>query len=104
MISQLKDRYPIERLCAVLDCPRSSYYYQSRGRDETALAEAVEQLLLRKPFFGYRRIAAQLKREGQAVNTKVVRRILKALGVQRKVGQVRIRTPTVASRTGVTRI
>ena len=44
-------------------------------------------LLLRKPFFGYRRIAAQLKREGRVVNTKVVRRILKELGVQRQVGR-----------------
>ena len=41
---------------------------------------------------GYRRIAAQLRREGQTVNTKRVRRILKELGVQRKIGQVRIRT------------
>jgi hypothetical protein len=24
MIAQLKDSYPVERICAVLDCPRSS--------------------------------------------------------------------------------
>lgn len=52
----------------------------------------MEQLLLRKPFYGYRRIAAQLKREGQTVNTKVIRQILKDLGIHRPVGQVRIRT------------
>ena len=92
MIAQLKDSYPVERICAVLDCPRSSYYYVPIGQDDTELVEAIEQLLLRKPFFGYRRIAAQLKREGRTVNTKVVRRILKELGVKRKVGQVRIRT------------
>jgi transposase InsO family protein len=92
MIGQLKDMYPVERLCAVLDCPRSSYYYQPSRGDATELSEAIEQLLLRRPFFGYRRIAAQLRREGRTVNTKVVRRILKALGLQRKVGQVRIRT------------
>jgi putative transposase len=92
MIGQLKDRYPVERVCAVLDCPRSSYYYQTSERDDTQVVEAVEQLLLRKPFFGYRRIAAQLQREGHTVNTKVVRRILQELGVPRKVGQVCIRT------------
>lgn len=92
MIGQLKDSYPVERICAVLDCPRSSYYYPARQRDDAALVDAVEQLLLRKPFFGYRRIAAQLRREGRTVNTKVVRRILNGLGIQRKVGQVRIRT------------
>ncbi len=92
MIAQLQDSYSVERLCAVLDCPRSSYYYQAAPSDHAARMEAVEQLLLRKPFFGYRRIAAQLKREGQPINRKVVQRILKELGVQRKVGQVRIRT------------
>ena len=92
MIAQLKANYPVEHACAVLDCPRSSYYYAPSGRDDTALVEAIEQLLLRRPFFGYRRITAQLHREGRPVNTKVVRRILKALGLQRKVGQVRIRT------------
>src|SRR5258708_33381085 len=88
MIGQLKDIYSVERLCAVLDCPRSSYYYQPSGHDATALVEAIEELLLRKPFFGYRRIAAQLRRERRSVNTDVGRRSLKGLGVQRKVGQL----------------
>ncbi len=92
MIEQLKATYPVERVCAVLDCPRSSYYYERQSQDRSALVEAVEQLLLRRPYFGYRRIAAQLRREGRVVNTKVVRQILKDLGVQRRVGQVRIRT------------
>jgi hypothetical protein len=59
MIAQLKDSYPVERICAVLDCPCSSYYYVPCGRNDTELVEVVEQMLLRKPFFGYRRIAAQ---------------------------------------------
>jgi putative transposase len=92
MIEQLQDSYPVERICGVLDCPRSSAYYVPSGRHDTEVVELIEQLLLRKPYFGYRRIAAQLKREGHTVNTKVVRRILKELGIRRKVGQVRIRT------------
>lgn len=92
MIEQLAESYPIERLCAVLGCPRSSYYYQAAPSTDAPIVEAVEQLLLRKPFLGYRRIAAQLRREGHTVNTKRVRRILKELGVSRKIGQVHIRT------------
>lgn len=92
MIGQLKDTYPVERICAVLGCPRSSYYYEAMVGTDDGLVEAIEQVLLHRPFFGYRRVTAQLKREGWLVNSKVVRRILKALGVQRKVGQVRIRT------------
>src|SRR5579859_5922894 len=95
MIEQLKESYPIERLCAVLGCPRSSYYYQAAPGTDEALVEAVEQLWLRKPFLGYRRIAAQLRREVQTVNTKRVRRILKELGVQRNI--LYIHTPTTES-------
>jgi len=92
MIGHLKDRYPVERICAVLDCAHSSAYYALGRHDAGDGVEAIAQLLLRKPFYGYRRVAAQLKREGRIVNTKVVRRILKEPGIQRKVGQVRIRT------------
>lgn len=52
MIGELRATYPVERVCTVLDCPRSSYYYQAVPSEQTALVEAVEQLLLRKPFFG----------------------------------------------------
>jgi transposase InsO family protein len=76
----------------VLDWPRSSYYYQPGGGADPELVEVIEQVFVRKPFCGYRRIAAQRKREGRLVNTKVGRRILKELGVPRKVGQIRIRT------------
>src|SRR5215831_3982200 len=31
MIAQLQDSYPVERLWAVLDCPRSAYYYVLSG-------------------------------------------------------------------------
>ncbi len=45
MIAELSDNYPVERLCAVLDCPRSSYYYQAVPDERVAVVEAVEQLL-----------------------------------------------------------
>lgn len=93
MRAQLKDSYPVERPCGVLDCPRSSYDYPTGRREAGAIVEAVEPLWWRRPCFGDRRMAAQLRREGRTVNTKVVRSILKALGVQRKMRQVRVRTP-----------
>lgn len=92
MRAHLKASYPGERIGGVLDCPRSAYYYQPSGRDHTELVEAVAPLVRRRPCFGYRRIAAPLKRAGRPVNTKGVRRILKERGLQGKVGQVRLRT------------
>lgn len=92
MINQMKGQYPIQVLCETLDCPRSSYYYEAALLDDTALVEVIEQILLRFPFYGYRRLTAELGRQGWQLNEKVVRRVMKQLGVKGQVGQVRITT------------
>lgn len=89
MIQQLKTSYPIERLCEVLDCPRSSYYYQPSQGNDPVLEDAIGRILQRWPFYGYRRLTAQLAREGLPVNSKAVRRVLKQIGHTGQVGQVK---------------
>jgi hypothetical protein len=64
MISTLAETYPTKTLCAVLDCPRSSFYYQRQTTDDQALLVMIEQIHARWPFYGYRRLTAQLAREG----------------------------------------
>jgi hypothetical protein len=46
------------------ECPRSTYYFQPTQRGETAVIETIEQVLMRRPCFGYRRVIVQLKQEG----------------------------------------
>jgi putative transposase len=92
MIDQLKSAYPVAQLCRVLDCPRSSYYDRPQERDERGLVAAIEAILMKWPFYGYRRLRAQLRREGLTVGERVVRRILRELGVSHSVGKVRVRT------------
>ncbi len=79
-------------MCEVFDCRRSTYYYQTAQRDETAVVEAIEQVLMRRPCFGYRRVVAQLQRAGVQAGETVVRRLLKALGHSRSVGKVKVQT------------
>jgi len=88
MIDQMKQDYPIKALCETLDCPRSSYYYEAQPPDDQVLCEKIEQIHLRWPFYGYRRMTAQLKREGLPVNSKAVRRVMKTLDLSGKVGVV----------------
>jgi transposase InsO family protein len=93
MIDQMKANYPVSVLCEVVELSRSTYYHRGRGIvDDPAVVSAIEHILMRYPFYGYRRIHAQLKREGMAVSERVVRRILKDLGGSRQVGKVRINT------------
>lgn len=89
MIDRLKAQYPVERLCEALDCPRSSYYYPSSEGNDEVLKSAIERIIGRWPFYGYRRVTAQLEREGLPVNSKAVRRVMNQMGHRGKVGQVK---------------
>ncbi len=92
MIHQLSSNYPIRLLCEVLDCPRRSYYYHAIPAGELALRTAIEQIIIRWPFYGYRRVTAQLRREGWLANSKVVRRLMHEFGLHGRVGRVRWHT------------
>ena len=93
MIDTLKGQYAITFLCEVLAINRSSYYYQPEPLPASAeMIAAVEAILMRWPFYGYRRVYHQLKREGWQPGEKQVRRILNWLGISRQVGRVRVRT------------
>ena len=44
MIEQMKSRYPVQALCEVLDCPRSSYYYEPQPANDEVIQDKLEQL------------------------------------------------------------
>jgi putative transposase len=92
MIDQLKDEYPVRQLCETLECSPSTYYYQTQAVSADDLISAIEDLLMRRPFFGYRRVLKQLQRAGWIVGETRVRRVLKAMGHTARIGRVRVRT------------
>ena len=78
----LAESYPVQVVCQVLDCARSSYYYQAEAGDESQLKETVRQLAGQWPTYGYRRLTKQLERDtGQVVNHKKMRRLMGELGL-----------------------
>jgi putative transposase len=51
--------------------PRSSQRYRAQARNgERALCRRIRELALRHPRYGYRRVAALLRRDGWRVNRK----------------------------------
>jgi len=93
MIGALSQEYPASMVCDLLSCPRSSFYYQSVvNPQDAAIIEAIERLLMRWPFYGYRRVTAQLKREGWSVGETRVRRLLKQIDHSCSVGRLRVTT------------
>lgn len=75
------------KACALAGLPRSSLYYAKRRRSytpEEGLCEKIVQLCRERPTYGYRRIAAMLRRQGCIVNRKKVQRIMGQLGLLHK--------------------
>lgn len=72
------------RRCALLNVPRSSAYYRptlASARD-LALMRAIDEIHLRWPFYGSRRLREELKAQGQAVNRKRVQRLMRQMGLR----------------------
>ena len=62
---------------------RSSVYYKkAEKKDERDLEEAIMSIYMKWPFYGYRRIREQLKREGHHFNRKRIRRIMHDLCIK----------------------
>jgi putative transposase len=76
MIQDLAIAFPVRLLCRLLDVRPSSYYYQPRGNDDLTVLSWIEDVLLRFPTYGYRRVTAQLGREGHPVNHKRIQRVM----------------------------
>jgi putative transposase len=93
----LAESYPVSVICAVLGLPRSTFYYHPAPPDATTtLRTALERLALEWPTYGYRRLTAQLRREGVVANSKRVRRLMAELGLAAKPVQRKVRTTNSA--------
>jgi putative transposase len=69
---------------------RSTFYYQKKVnrtniQHEALLKEKIQQIAYEHPYYGYRRITAQLHRENIKVNHKRVLRMMRELGIQGRI-------------------
>jgi putative transposase len=72
----------VERMCALAGVSRAGYYRHWRvsapRQEETTVRDAVQRVALTNRRYGYRRIAAELHRDGLVVNHKRVLRLMHA--------------------------
>jgi len=69
------------RACRFTGFARSSQRYRSRRADRRALRERLHTLAVLRPRWGYRRLYVLLRREGYAVNRKLVHRLYREEGL-----------------------
>lgn len=67
----------------LLNLNRSSLYYKpaAPSAEEVALKHRIDEIYTAHPFYGLRRITAQLCRQGYQVNRKAVQRHMNEMGM-----------------------
>lgn len=74
----------IRRQCALLELPRSSYYYVPASETplNMELMRRIDKQYLKTPFYGSPRMTAYLRQAGYGVNRKRIQRLMHLMGIQ----------------------
>jgi putative transposase len=74
----------VTRQCELLGLARSSFYYQPAvvSAEQLALMRDLDRLYTRWPFYGSRRLAWALRRQGHEVGRKRVQSLMRTMGLE----------------------
>lgn len=94
MISK-KHALPVVRQCKILDLSRSSFYYQSVPLSDDVLntMSLIDEIHLRYPFYGSRRIRDELLDNGFHISRSRVSNLMKKMGVEALYRKPRLSKP-----------
>ena len=83
LVERESSELPLTQQAELLSISRSSLYYQPRepSAEEIAIKHRIDELYTQYPFYGSRRIAAQMQREGVLINRKAVQRHMREMGI-----------------------
>ena len=83
MVDPNHARLSIVRQCRLVSVARSSFYYEGTGESplNLRLMRVIDEQFLETPFYGSRQMTRWLRRQGDTVSRKRVRRLMRLLGV-----------------------
>jgi putative transposase len=84
MIARVHPQFSIVEQCVLLKVARSTLYYQPQpvSDNDLALMRRIDEIYMMWPFYGSRRMVAELRGEGHAVNRKRVQRLMRLMGIE----------------------
>lgn len=83
-MTYLKTRgIPVQRGCTLVQIPRSSYYFEPHGRDDTTLAKRLHEIAEKHDSYGAEKAYKEIRRSGEVVNIKRVERVWREEGLTR---------------------
>ena len=83
LVDRARSEFPLSLQADLLSLSRASLYYQPRppSAEEVRLKHRIDEIYTQSPFYGARKIAAQLQREGMGINRKTVGRYMNEMGI-----------------------
>lgn len=83
LLERAGSELPLNLQADLLSLSRASLYYQARppSAEEVRLKHRIDEVYTQCPFYGARKIAAQLQREGMGINRKTVGRYMNEMGI-----------------------
>jgi len=80
---QTEHPLPVSRRCELLEVARSTAYYRPQPvcDDDLTLMRLIDEIHLKLPFYGSRRLADELDARGHRVNRKRVQRLVRQMGL-----------------------
>src|SRR5664279_127363 len=84
MVERPGESLSVRRQCALLNLARSGVYRPGpvTGADDLAMMRRIDELHLKWPFYGSRRMVFELNQAGHGVNRKRVQRLMRVMGIE----------------------
>jgi putative transposase len=84
MVERPGENLSVRRQCALLNLPRSGVYRPGpvTGADDLAMMRLIDELHLKWPFYGSRRMVFELNQAGHGINRKRVQRLMRVMGIE----------------------
>src|SRR4051812_36796804 len=84
MVERPSENLSIRRQCELLNLARSGVYrpVPVTSADDLALMRRIDELHLKWPFYGSRRMVFELNQAGHGINRKRVQRLMRVMGIE----------------------
>jgi putative transposase len=84
LVERANPELPLSTQAQLLAVSRASLYYRPvpPSAEEIAIKHRIDAIFTESPFYGSRRITAELRREGMLINRKAVQRHMREMGLE----------------------
>ena len=83
MVDKSYDLLSLQEQFDLLGLNKSTYYYQPQfNNNDFSIIKKIDKIYIKYPFYGSRKITAELKNDDEIINRKRVQRLMRIMGIE----------------------